>query len=213
MKFTDFIKTYQNTQVIDSSTFALVSKEAAYLRRQVREWVKKGYLLVLKRGEYVFSPEYRKVGLSNLFIANFLVSPSYLSLEFALGFYGLIPEKVVAFTSVTTKKTRTIKNPLGVFEYRSVKEGLFFGYRKELDLGQEFFIAMPEKALLDYFYLNAQFKGKPEGFDSLRLQNLEVVNVRRLREFGKRFDKRTNILAQKLAKYCLQQKKRLKPLR
>ena len=213
MKFTDFIKIYQAAQIIDSSTFSLTSKNPAHLRRQVREWVKKGYLFVLRRGKYIFSEEYRKQAVSGSSVANALVTPSYLSLEFVLGFYGLIPEKVTVFTSITTKKTAGFKNVLGAFDYRSVKEKLFFGYKKITESEREFFIALPEKALLDYFYLNKQFKGEYEEFDSLRLQNLELIKLRRLREFGKSFDKRTNIVAQRLAAYCAAEKKKLRNLK
>ena len=97
MKFNEFVEIYRDAPLIDASTFTLYSKDSRHLRRQVREWVKRGYLLRLKKGLYPFSPAYRRIEPSPLFIANFLLSPSYLSVEYALGFYDLIPERVTVF--------------------------------------------------------------------------------------------------------------------
>ena len=193
MKFNEFVKIYKDTPVIDASTFAFYSKNSRHLRRQVREWVKKGL--------YLFSPIYRKIEPSPLFIANFLFSPSYLSLEYALGFYNLIPEKVTVFTSATTKKTSIFKNILGRFEYRTLKKELFLGFKKEVDTDQEFFIALPEKALLDYFYLNPQMKGSFSELESLRLQNLETLNLKTLQAYSSMFNQRVKRIAKVLIQY------------
>lgn len=151
MNFDTFLQNFGENAIIDSSSFALLDEKLADIRRQVSGWVKKGYLLQLKKGVYVLSDTYRKIGPSELFIANYLVTPSYLSLEYALGYYDLIPEKVTVYSSLTTKKTQTFTNVLGTFEYRSVKESLFFGFTKLASNNQEFFIALPEKAILDFF--------------------------------------------------------------
>ena len=201
MKFEAFLKIYNQTPLIESSTFALYSHNPQDLRRQVREWTKKGYILPLKRGIYFFNENYRKKEPSLSFIANFLITPSYLSLEYALGFYDLIPEKVTVFTAITTRKTTILKNRLGVFEYHSIKQNLFYGYKKEVDKEQEFFIAFPEKAILDYFYLNRQFKGSFSEFESLRLQNLEIIDKSRLDTFSLKYNKRTKKIAKDLIDY------------
>lgn len=201
MKFNEFVKIYKDTPLIDASTFALYSKDSRHLRRQVREWVEKEYLLPLKKGLYLFSPVYRKIELSPLFIANFLFSPSYLSMEYALGFYDLIPERVTVFTSATTKKTSIFENILGRFEYRTLKKDLFFGFKKGVDTGQEFFIALPEKTLLDYFYLNPQLKGSFSELESLRLQNLEILNLKTLQSYSLMFNHRVKRVANVLIQY------------
>lgn len=212
MKFDEFLNIYRDVPVIDSSTFPLYSDRPSNLRRQVRTWVKKRYLIPLKRGLYIFSENYRQIEPSSLFISNYLVSSSYISLEYALGYYGLIPEKVTVITSVTTKKTNKFKNKLGKFEYRSVKKSLFFGYKKESDKNLEFFIAFPEKAILDYFYLNADFKGKFEEFDSLRFQNLDKLNIERMRAYQKKYNNRVCRIVEKLVKYIQQYKDEYKNL-
>jgi len=213
MKFNEFLKRYDKVQVIDSSTFALLPQKLRDIRRQVRFWVEKGYLIPLKKGSYIFNETFRKVPLSYSFIANYLISPSYLSLEYALGFYGLIPEKVTVFTSVTPKKTLSIKNPLGVFEYRSLKKELFFGFVSRVDNEQPFFIALPEKALLDYFYLSKKLRGVDKEFESLRLQNLEIVNIKRLNEFKSRYGSRTREIANSFISFVRQYKKEYRDLK
>ena len=212
MKFNEFVKIYQEAPLIDSSTFSLYNEKPQSLRRQVREWVKKDYLIPLKRGLYIFSDEWRKIQPSVLFMANFLVLPSYVSLEYALGFYEIIPEKVTVVTSVTTKKTKIFKNLLGSFEYCSIKENLFFGFKKEIDNNQEFFIALPEKALLDYFYLNHHFQGNFSELESLRLQNLEALNTELLETYGLKYNKRIRKIAEVLIEFVKKQKVRYKRL-
>lgn len=212
MKFNEFVKIYQEAPLIDSSTFSLYNEKPQNLRRQVREWVKKDYLIPLKRGLYIFSSQWRKIQPSVLFMANFLVLPSYVSLEQALGFYEIIPEKVTVITSVTTKKTKIFKNLVGSFEYRSIKEDLFFGFRKEIDNNQEFFIALPEKALLDFFYLNNHFQGDFSELESLRLQNLEVLNIELLETYGLKYNKRIRKIAEVLIEFVKKEKGRYRRL-
>ena len=212
MKFNEFVKIYQKAPLVDSSTFSLYNEKPQNLRRQVREWVKKDYLIPLKRGLYIFSSQWRKIQPSVLFMANFLVLPSYVSLEQALGFYEIIPEKVTVITSVTTKKTKIFKNLVGSFEYRSIKEDLFFGFKKEIDNNQEFFIALPEKALLDFFYLNNHFQGDFSELESLRLQNLEVLNIRLLETYGLRYNKRIRKVVEVLIEFVKKEKDRYRRL-
>ncbi len=200
MKFNDFIKIYQDIPFIDSSSFSLYGQQE-HLRRQVRDWTKKGYLLPLKRGLYIFNKEYKKIQPSVLFTANFLTTPSYVSLEYALGEYNLIPEKVTIFTSVTTKKTNVFENCLGRFEYRSVKKDLFFGFKTQEFQNQKIFIATPEKALLDYFYLNPNCQGKISYFESMRLQNLEILDADLLISYKDKYNNRVKKNIDQLIKY------------
>ena len=212
MKFNDFVKNYRESIVIDSSTFAWLAENPRDIRRQVRGWVKKGYLFPLKKGIYILSDDYRKINPSKLFIANFLVAPSYISLEYALGFYDLIPEKVTVYTSVTTKKTAAYKNCLGRFEYRSVHRDVFFGFTKTSESGQEFFIARPEKAVLDFFYFRKELKGKKDEFESLRFQNLDILDTETLREFSKKFTKKVNNVTRAFVDFVQSEKEEYKAL-
>lgn len=87
------------------------------------------------------------------YLASVLRQPSYLSLEYMLGKYGLIMESPCALTSVTIKSTRMFTNGLGSFVYRNIKEDLFCGHLEESFKSMRYFAATPAKALFDFIYL------------------------------------------------------------
>jgi predicted transcriptional regulator of viral defense system len=122
-------------------------------RNNLIRWTARGYLIRLKRGLYAF-PEYKHDPDTALYLANQLYKPSYISLHFALAFYGLIPESVVQITSVSSLKTAAFKNAFGEYSYKSVRQDLMFGYTpRPLKSGRTAPFATPEKALLDLLYL------------------------------------------------------------
>lgn len=110
----------------------------------------KGDLIRLKRGLYVVSPEISGRNLSLELIANHLYGPSYVSMETALRFYGLIPEAVHITASMTTKPSRNFANSLGQFEYVHCPARYFsIGINQFIRDNFAFLIASPEKALCD----------------------------------------------------------------
>ena len=111
---------------------------------------KKGRLIRLKRGLYVVSPEISGKDLSVGLIANHIYGPSYVSLHWALRFYGLIPERIDTVTSITTRHTREFENSLGRFTFRGVTPDYFpIGIKSQEDAGLHFLLASPEKAICD----------------------------------------------------------------
>lgn len=111
---------------------------------------KKGLLIRLKRGLYAVSPEISGKELSVGLIANHLYGPSYVSLHWALRWYGLIPERVETVTSITTRHTREFETPLGRYTFRGVSKEYFpIGITSQEDAGLHFLLASPEKALCD----------------------------------------------------------------
>jgi len=123
-------------------------------RDKITALLKKGVIVRIKKGLYIFGEEYRKNPYSNEILANLICGPSYISLEYALQYYGLIPERVVAVTSVTTGRSREFLTPVGLFIYRMIPKNAFrTGMdRAEIDAGRSFLIAVPEKALADKLY-------------------------------------------------------------
>lgn len=213
MKLSQFVKKYSNEPLINSSTFALLPGNVQGLRCDVQYWRKQGHLIALKRGVYVLSEDLRKQPLSMGFIANYLVSPSYLSLEYALSYYDLIPERVTVYTSVTTQKTATFKTPIAIFEYRSVKESLLKGFIKANDTIRDYFIATPEKAILDFFYFHQGLRGETGEFESYRFQNLEIINLRRFNELRKLYNRNVNRISRLFLEFIRQERKNYKTLR
>ena len=110
-----------------------------------------GKLIRLKKGLYVVSPEVSGELLSVELIANHLYGPSYVSMESALRYYGLIPEKVITVRSATTNRSKKFENEIGVFQYVSVNEDYYsVGIsQKTVNRKYAFLIASPEKALCD----------------------------------------------------------------
>ncbi len=151
---------------------------------QLSMWTKKNYLVKVKNGLYALSE--KKKTLRNEYIAFNLYQPSYVSLEWALSKYGLIPEMVYNCTSVTTKTTRTFQNLFGLFSFRHIKKELFFGYKKINDNGQVYLIAEPEKALFDYLYLNLSKIKNQADVDELRLNEFEIkkLNKSKIKKFN-----------------------------
>lgn len=120
---------------------------------------------------------YRKIQPEPFLLANALKPASYVSLQSALAYHGMIPEYVPVITSVTTGRPGEVETQLGRFLYRHVKTSWFFGYRQvELNSGQVAFIAQPEKALLDLAYLTPDAASE-DYWQQLRLQNLQNLNI------------------------------------
>jgi predicted transcriptional regulator of viral defense system len=143
-------------QLKDFSVFSLsdVRKiEPKFYSSRLSEWQEKGYIKKLRRGYYMFADT--DLNEERLFlIANHLYTPSYVSLESALSYHGLIPEGVYSITSVGTKKTARFQTPVADFVYKNIRPQLLFGYHLKQISGQGYKIAEIEKAVLDYLYLN-----------------------------------------------------------
>lgn len=142
--------------------------------RRLVEWQKKGYIQKIRNQFYRF--DQHTVDEAYLyFCANTIYSPSYVSLESALSFYGFIPEGVFQITSCTTLKTNTFETPAGNFDYRNLKRSLFFGYNLRKWNGHHYAIAGPEKTVIDYLYLHAEMVSAAD-FESLRWNAIEIRN-------------------------------------
>jgi len=145
-------------------------------------WEKQGLLMKLKNGYYAFADIAGESGFAN-YAAGRIYKPSYISLRTALAFHGIIPEAVKDITSVSSLKTSTFKNSLGTFSYKKIKPSLMFGYNAVEKDGFTFFMASPEKAILDLLYLEPSYNLKKE------IQNLHL-DWKRLTVFAKKFKKR-----------------------
>ena len=123
-------------------------------RDKISDLLKKGTIIRVKKGLYVFGEDNRKKPYSKEILANLIYGPSYISLDYALQYHGLIPERVEAVTSVTTGRSRRFSTPAGLFTYRMIPLDAFrTGMdRAELDRGLGFLIATAEKALADKLY-------------------------------------------------------------
>jgi len=128
----------------------LMSALAAYAspRDRVTALLRSGTIVRVKKGLYVFGEAYRKTPYCRELLANLIYGPSMVSLDYALGYHGLIPERVEALTSVTTGRARRFETPLGIFVYRPTPN-LSVGVERIEDNGSAFLMAAPERALAD----------------------------------------------------------------
>ncbi len=114
---------------------------------KIKREVDSGALIRLYKGLYETNRN-----VDPFFLAPLILSPSYLSFEWALSYYGLIPEKVVAITSASLKvrKNKTYINFFGRFEYSDVSPEVFSeGLANLSDDEYTVRIATKEKAICD----------------------------------------------------------------
>jgi len=125
----------------------------------INQYVQKKFFLKLKNGLYCLA-----LVEPNLFvIANKIYQPSYISLETALAFYNIIPEKTYSITSISSKDTRSFMAMDQDFSYNKIKKSLFTGYVLAEQNNEKFLIAEPEKALMDYLYYAVRKKSEING--------------------------------------------------
>lgn len=138
--------------------------------------LKQGALIGVKKELYVFAPFFRKTVLSLPVIANKMLGPSYVSLEWALNFYGLIPEYVATVTSITTKVQRSYDTPLGRFTYDHIRPSAYPCGIVWLEQpgGGHALIASREKALADLLRLRRGRVRSQKEIEAILLEDLRI---------------------------------------
>lgn len=181
-------KTIPNEEFDYALLSSALSRYSA-VRQKINELLKTGVIIRVKKGLYVFGGAYNQAPICKEVLANLIYGPSCISLEYALAYHGLIPERVETITSVTPKRDKEFKTPLGRFTYR------YLGIEKYpheieqvwLDRNHPVLMASPEKALCDYLVLNKipDFAGTEEAREFLE------SDLRIDREHWKRFKPNT----------------------
>lgn len=173
-------------------------------KAQLSRWVKRGYLKKIKRGLFVLEEMKLEDDFS---LAPIIYSPSYISLESALNVYGIIPDIPFVVTSATLKKTKIFKTPFGSFNYRHLKEALFWGFKIEGERPFLYKIAYPEKALLDYLYLNPEMTNYSSFPQDYRF-NLRDLDWLRMKSYVRIFkNKRLKKAAKDLKDFYMAERK------
>jgi predicted transcriptional regulator of viral defense system len=192
MRFSEIFKTLEKNGYyifsLDDLSLFYPDESRANLAKLVYRWRKKGWIRSLKRGLYELCyPD--EIAIPDVYIANRLYGPSYVSLETALSHYGILPEVSMAVTSITTKATRRFKNVHGFFVYRSVKPEAYSGYLIERHRNFEVLFADPEKALVDYLYFRRRDFGSTLAIAELRMDASAIrdLSKRKLNRFAKQY--------------------------
>lgn len=185
MRYDDFIDRFGQLPVIDLATMVQMTGEPrGTIRMQVSRWSRSGRLVPLRRGLYTL-PE--RHGTPNpALLANAIYAPSYLTAEWALSYYGLIPEMGVTYISASPRKSALFDNAFGRFRYLHMKPSACFGFQWVSIAGARVRIAEPEKALLDVWH----FRSGPwtrERLAEMRFQHMEVLDRPKLERYARRF--------------------------
>lgn len=127
-------------------------------RNKIQSLCRSGEIIRVKKGLYV--PGTRsgeEPTVDPLVLSGLIYGPSYVSLETALSWHGLIPERIEEITCMTSKRAKVFRTPVGRFTYAPISEDAFpIGIRLESGKGGSWYLAEPEKALCDRI---AQVKG------------------------------------------------------
>ncbi len=198
MKWESLLESIGDEPIFSSKLLMAGQRSNTEVQLQLSRWRKSGRLIQLRRGWYALAPPYRKAEPHPFFIANQLKRASYISLQSALSFYGMIPEYVPVITSVTTGRPEVLNTPEGTFQYKHVKNAFFSGYHGIEIAGDKIvFIATPEKSLMDLIYLTPGSQSL-EYLQELRLQNDEVLDMDKMMEMADDFRSAKLISAVKL---------------
>jgi predicted transcriptional regulator of viral defense system len=187
MEYRSLLELVGDEPIFESSILLAGKVDPRMIRVQLSRWVKAGKIYQLRRGLYSLAPPYQRQQPHPFLVANHLQKASYVSLQSALSFYGLIPDVVHSTTSVSTGRPERLETPLGAYEFRHIKTALLFGYQR-MEVGERgAFVATPEKALLDLIYL------QPGGdsiayLKELRLQNTGTLDTNRLQKQSEQFN-------------------------
>jgi hypothetical protein len=120
-------------------------------RDKIRSLLKSKSIIRVKKGLYVFGETLARRPYSREVLANLIYGPSYISLDYALHYHGLIPERVESITSCATGRGRAFSTPIGRFQDHRIPTAAYaLGIDQvNLDRDRSFLIALPEKALSD----------------------------------------------------------------
>ena len=130
---------------------SILEKSFSNVNEKISNLIRNGDLIRLKKRFYTFSKPYQTKPIDLISVANSLYTPSYISFDYALSYYGMIPERVSEITSATSKNEKLFETPIGRFSYKKVSlEAYSLGVDwiyDDIEGGK--FIATPEKALCD----------------------------------------------------------------
>ncbi len=143
------------SRIIDHTTLSNIIKSNGYIgiKDKIKNLKENGFIQSLKKGFYLHTSPFSNNIYSKEIIANTLLSPSYISFDYALSYYGLIPERVHDISSATTKRSKDFDNCAGKYSYKQIKKELYpIGLKIQKCKIGNFLIASSEKALCDKVY-------------------------------------------------------------
>ena len=171
-------------------------KEYSSPKSKLAHMAQKGECFPIVKGLYETDPS-----VPGYLLAGSIYGPSYISFEYALSYYGMIPETVYVITSATFEKKKKKKyiTSFGTFTYRDVPSKAFPLGISVLKEGDYYYrIAEPEKALCDKLYTLSPIGNTKDLLRVLtqdlriEIEELRKMNVDKIYEYSKVY-KTTNI--------------------
>lgn len=155
------------SRLIEHASISSILSNLGYSRinDKILQLMKHKILMPIKKGLYVYVPLRTERLLQTEILANAILSPSYISLDYALSYYNAIPERVDEITSITTKRAKTFHTPYGIFSFKHIKKDLFnIGLHIQHSQNLTYLIATKEKALCDkvFFTKNIELRNKKD---------------------------------------------------
>lgn len=161
-------------------------KDNSY-NQNIKNWLKSGRLISLKRGLYIFSDYWERCQDKDRyldFLSSIIYYPSYISKETILARYGMLTEAVYGISAVALKSGRTFLSDIALFGYSKIKAPLFTGFTEQYYLNNKYFVATKSKALFDYlyFYKRKLITINKKNIEELRI-NFKQMNTQDWLEF------------------------------
>lgn len=170
---------------------------------KISQLLKSNQLISLRRGLYVIGPNLGLPSPESFLIANHLRGPSYVSLESALSYWNMIPERVYEVSSVTIKTSKVYKTAVGRFHYKQLKTPYYaFGIKSiAYSPKQTILMASPEKALCDKIVLTPNINLRSVSqtqdflFEDLRMDDDELskLNTREIESWINQAPKKSSL--------------------
>ncbi len=170
-----------NLLIFNKTYLRLLEEDSNNLNANLKYWQKNKKIIALKKGVYIFKEKYNQTKDKNAYLeylANQLLEPSYLSLEYVLAKYQILNEPNQVLSSISLKSAREFTSEIGTWRYYSIPRKLFLGYKIIFFKNQPIIIASKAKALFDFLYL--RFRRGPEAnLNNLLDLRLNLENLKR----------------------------------
>jgi len=176
------LKTAQNG-ILDYGSLMSSLQDYRAPEQKITRLLRAKEIIRVKKGLYILAEKYRDEPINAELLANMIYGPSYVSQEYALQFYGLIPERVEVITSMTTKKNNVFSTPLGEFTYSYINRKKFTVGVDWLEVRQNVhaLIASPEKAVVDTIAKFRDIKTvidlKEHLLENMRIEREDLLNL------------------------------------
>ncbi len=176
MNSIEHVRNVIDQEVFDYTQLMLALTDYRKPRDLLTSLMQEGRIIRIRKGLYIFGDAYRRSPIPTEMLANLIYGPSLISLDFALSWYGLIPERVYEITSISTGRSRRFDTPVGRYSYHQVSPiRMAYGATIVKRPAGNWIMCEPVKALADKVWTDKRFNPTSRGaypdyiFEDLRI--------------------------------------------